>query len=61
MDFVEKNATIFAKLILYLDNKSLSIVIRDAQDNERKAFIKGTLFVKRKTESYFPLYRANIF
>ena len=23
--------------------------------------IKGTLFVKRKAESYFPLYRANIF
>ena len=37
MDFVEKNATIFAKLIQYLDNKSLSLVIRDAWNNGRKA------------------------
>ena len=37
MDFVEKNATVFAELIQYLDNKSLSLVIRDAQNNERKA------------------------
>ena len=37
MDFVEKNATIFAKLIQYLDNKSLSLLIRDAQNNGRKA------------------------
>ena len=37
MDFVEKNATIFAKLIQYLDNKSLSLAIRDAWDNGRKA------------------------
>ena len=40
MDFVEKNAIVFAKLIQYLDDKSLSLVIRDAQDNERKAFKK---------------------
>ena len=38
MDFIEKNATIFAKLIQYLDDKSFSLVIRDAQDNGRKAF-----------------------
>ena len=31
MDFVEKNATVFAELIL--GDKSLSLVIRDAQDN----------------------------
>ena len=37
MDFVEKNATVFAELIQYLDNKSLSLVIRDAWDNRRKA------------------------
>ena len=30
MNFVEKNATIFAELIQYLDDKSLSLVIRDA-------------------------------
>ena len=37
MDFIEKNATIFAKLIQYLNDKSLSLVIREAQDNGRKA------------------------
>ena len=37
MDFVEKNATVFAELIQYLDDKSLLLVIRDARDNERKA------------------------
>ena len=37
IDFVEKNANIFAELIQYLDDKSLSLVIRDAQDNGRKA------------------------
>ena len=36
MDFVEKNATVFAELIHYLDDKSLS-VIKDGRDNERKA------------------------
>ena len=36
-----------------LDDKSLSLVIRDARDNGRKALIKikGTLFVKRKAET----------
>ena len=37
IDFVEKNATVFAELIQYLDNKSLSLVIRGAWDNGRKA------------------------
>ena len=37
MDFIEKNATVFADLIQYLGNKSLSLVIRDARDNGRKA------------------------
>ena len=37
IDFIEKNVTVFAELIQYLDVKSLSLVIRDAQDNERKA------------------------
>ena len=31
MDFVEKNATVFAELIQYLDDKSLSLVIRDTK------------------------------
>ena len=37
IDFVEENATAFIELIQYLDDKSLSLVIRDAQDNGRKA------------------------
>ena len=37
IDFVEKNATVFAELIQYLDDKNLSLVIRDARDNGRKA------------------------
>ena len=36
MDFVEKNGSVFAKLIQYLDDKTLSLVIRDARDNGRK-------------------------
>ena len=36
MNFIEKNATFF-KLMQYLDNKSLSLVIRDARDNKGKA------------------------
>ena len=37
INFVEKNATVFTELIQYLDDKSLSLVIRDAQDYGRKA------------------------
>ena len=37
IDFVEKNATVFAELIQYLDDKSLSLVIRNTRDNGRKA------------------------
>ena len=37
MDFVEKNATVFSELVQYLDKKSLSLVIRNAQENGRKA------------------------
>ena len=33
--FVE-NATVFTELIQYLDDKSLSLVIRDARDNGKK-------------------------
>ena len=36
MDFIKKNTTIFAELSQYLDNKTLSLVIRGAQDNGRK-------------------------
>ena len=37
MDFVEKNATVFTKLIQFLDDSSLSLVMRDAKGNGRKA------------------------
>ena len=36
MDFVEKNATVFAELIQCLDNRSLSLVMRAAKDNGQK-------------------------
>ena len=39
MDFLEKNSTVFAKLIENLDDKSLSLVIRDERDNGRKALM----------------------
>ena len=39
VDFVEKNPTVFAVLIQDLDDKSLSLEIRDAQDNRRKPLI----------------------
>ena len=63
MDFVENNATVFTELIQYLDDKSLSLLMRDAKDDGRKAIgiLMEHFFIKRKTEGYFPLYRANIF
>ena len=39
IDFIENNATVFAELIQYLDDKSLSLEVRDARDNGRKALI----------------------
>ena len=37
IDFVGKNTTVFTEVIQYLDDKSLSLVMRDAQDNVKKA------------------------
>ena len=37
MDFVEKNDAVFTELIQYLDDKCLSLVIRDAKADGRKA------------------------
>ena len=50
IDFIEKNPTVFAELIQYLDDKSLSLVIRDAQDHRRKALtiLKEHYFSKGK-------------
>ena len=36
IDIVENNATVFAELIQYLNDKSLSLVTRVARDNGRK-------------------------
>ena len=60
MDFIEKNATVFTELIQYLDDKSLSLVIRDARDNRRKALIilREHYLSKGKPKVQ---YRANIF
>ena len=62
IDFVEKNTTVFAELIQYLDDKSLSLVIRDAWDNGRKALtILRNIICQKESWKLFPLYRANIF
>ena len=37
IDFIKKNAIVFAELIQNLNDRSLSLVIRDARDNGRKA------------------------
>ena len=51
MDFVEKNATVFAGLIQYLDNKSvISNKTCTRQWKKSPNNIKGTLFVKRKAK-----------
>ena len=62
MDFVEKSATVFAELIQYLKDKSV-INNKRCKRQWKKGLnnIKGTLFIKRKAKSYFPLYKANIF
>ena len=58
MDFVEKNATIFAKLIQYLNDKSLSLVIRDAQENGRKALtILREHYLSKEKLKVISLYR----
>ena len=38
-NFVKKNATAFAPLIQYLDDRSLSLVMWDAKDNGRNALV----------------------
>ncbi len=32
-DFMERNATVFAELIQFLDDRSLSLIMREAKDN----------------------------
>ena len=55
MDVVEKNTTVFAELIQYLDNKSLSQVIRDAQDNGREALtIIKNFICQKESRKLFP-------
>ena len=62
MDFVDKNITVFAKLIQYLSNKSLSLAMKDAKANGQKALrILREHYLSKGKQSYFPLYRANIF
>ena len=38
IDFIENKATVFAVLIQYLGDRNLSLVVRYARDNGRKAF-----------------------
>ena len=50
MDFIEKNATIFIEFTKYLDDESLSFVMRDAKDNRQKALgiLREHYLLKRK-------------
>ena len=57
MDFVEKNAPVFDELIQYLDDKSLSLVIRDAGDNRRKALtVLREHYLSKESRKLFSLY-----
>ena len=57
MDFVEKTATVFAELTQYLDDKSLSLVIRDARDNGRKALtISREYYLSKGKPKFISLY-----
>ena len=55
IDFVEKNTTVFAELIQYLDDKNLSLVIKDAWDNGRKAL---TILTKSRLNAALLLRRS---
>ena len=55
MDFVEKNATVF-ELIQYMDNKSLLFVMRDVQDNGRKALILREHYLSKGKPKVISLY-----
>ena len=57
MDFIEKNATVFAELIQsVVSNKRCMRQWKKTLNNNKR-----TLFVKKKAECYFPQYRADIF
>ena len=57
MDFVEKNATVFPKLIQCLDDKSLSFILRDAKDNEWKALgILREYYLSKRKPKVISLY-----
>ena len=59
INFVEKNATVFAELLQYLDDKSLSFVIRDACDNGRKALtILRNLICQKESWKLFPFIQS---
>ena len=57
IDLVEKNAIVFAELIQYLDNKSLSLMIRDAWDNGTKALtILREHYLSKEKPKFISLY-----
>ena len=56
MDFVEKNATVFTKLIQYLYEKSLSLVIRDAWDTGSKTLILREHYLSKGKPKVISLY-----
>ena len=57
IDFIEKNATVFAELIQYLDDKNLSLVIREARVNGRKALtILREHYLSKRNPKVISLY-----
>ena len=62
MDFVEKNSTVFSELIQCLDDRSLSLVMKDAKDNVRKALaILREYYLSKGKLKVVSLYLAHIF
>ena len=54
-----KNKEVFAELIQFLDNKGLALLMRDAQDDGRKAF-KSTLLWYRQAERDFVVHGTDV-
>ena len=54
---VEKNACIFAELAMVPDDKSLSLIIRDAKDDDKRylSHAEKALSWKEQTKDYNPV------
>ncbi len=56
-----RNEEAYAELIQYLDDKSLSLVMRDAADDGRKALrILRAYYAGKETANNKPVHRVNL-